>query len=126
MHTVAPAIIPVITIPTEPVVTHEDTLGELTLSVGESKKRGTLTLTVVSLRGDSRCPEDVQCIQKGDVSVEIKVEDEGVTETKIIKTDTPVTSFGSHLISISAVTPIPNSKKIISIDEYRITFLISK
>lgn len=125
LHTVAPGTPPIGTVPEKPIVPEEQ-YGEVMLSIGETKKIGTLTITVLALRGDSRCPEDVQCIQKGEASFDIRVSRNGQEQVVSLTTDTPPLSLSGHQIHITNVSPIPHSKKTITNEDYRISFLVSK
>jgi hypothetical protein len=100
--TTAPSVGTSVT-PTIPVTTKES----LPLAIGETGTFGTLTLKVNSLKGDSRCPVDVQCIRAGDVTVSVTL-----------------TDFGSSTIALTDVTPAKKSKEEIKDTDYSFTFVV--
>jgi hypothetical protein len=73
---------------------------------------------------DSRCPVDVQCIQAGTVKLKATIHKGDETTDEIFKLGEPVL-FSDKQITLTAVTPPPQSKKTIAPEEYRFTFAIA-
>ncbi|MFZ2253318.1 MAG: hypothetical protein WAW13_04085 [Minisyncoccia bacterium] len=83
-----------------------------------------ILITPLSVVTDSRCPSDVVCISAGEVSLKVLLE-KGTTRSEIVmKSQTPVV-FGDAKVSLTTVTPLNNSKKTFSKDDYRLTFLVT-
>lgn len=98
------------------------TSGDLTLHVGQQGEVGDFSLTLNKIVSDSRCPIDVQCIWAGEVKVEVDLADKSGSETTSISSMGSPHLFGSHQVSIVAVTPATQSQKTISSADYKITF----
>ncbi len=99
-------------------------VGDITLSVGETKKVGDVSVTFNKFLNDYRCPIDVQCIQAGAIVVNVTMKDSVHTETRNFPSDEVPYPFGTHRISIIDIAPAAHSKKEIKESEYRITFHI--
>lgn len=83
-----------------------------------------ILITPLSVISDSRCPSDVVCISAGEVSLKVLLE-KGTTRSEIVmKSQTPLV-FGDAKVSLTTVTPLNNSKKTFSKDDYRFTFLVT-
>lgn len=63
-----------------------------------------ITVRVMRIIEDSRCPSDVQCIQAGRVVVGANVTAGDITQSVQLSTDKP-TMVGVHIISLVAVKP---------------------
>ena len=105
---------------TLPVTTKES----LPLSIGQTGTFDTLALKVNSLKGDSRCPTDVQCIRAGDVTVSVTFTDGAKSTTKNLTSGAPAYLFGSSTIAVTDVTPIKKSKVEIKESDYTFTFVV--
>lgn len=81
-----------------------------------------VNITALDLVEDSRCPNDVTCIQAGTVKIRAKLESEGSNQTVILSLDNPVTFVGKQVTLIS-VEPATNSKIEIKDSEYRFQFI---
>ncbi len=108
------------TAPSVPVVTKES----LPLAIGQTGTFDTLSLKVNTLKGDSRCPVDVQCFRAGDVTVSVTLTDGAKSTTKNLTSLTPPYTFGSSTIAITEVTPIKKSKEEIKDTDYVFTFVV--
>lgn len=66
-------------------------------------------ITFTSVKDDSRCPTDVQCVWAGDAKVELKVERNGATETTILSLTPPnnETASGDLRIRFVGLLPVP-------------------
>jgi len=97
--------------------------GRVTLGLGDSASFRGITITPLAVVEDSRCPQDVQCIQAGTVRVNVNSEfDNGSTRQDIIKlgSSTTVDTFGINLVSVT-----PGAKKAgvkINSTDYEFTF----
>lgn len=96
-----------------------------TLAIKQTGFISGLAITVNSLTGDSRCPMDVQCIQKGNVTLNITIADEqNHSITRTISSDSEALLFYGKSIIISSISPEPISSKKIEQRDYRITFRV--
>jgi len=82
-----------------------------------------ITVVPIEVVEDSRCPEDVQCIQAGTVRINVRIGDEIETTEKIITLGEKEV-FGDISVRLIDVKPYPNSKKTIERDDYVFTFEI--
>jgi hypothetical protein len=102
-----------------------------------------LTVKLISVPGDSRCPSEIECAESGPVSVSLSVQmgnDEPLDVNLQTFTDTNGRAPGmvfegiqdrieyeGHIIRVTGVLPYPvNLNDRIGGDEYRVTFVISK
>jgi hypothetical protein len=82
-----------------------------------------ITIKVVSLMQDSRCPTDVTCIQAGTVGVKTTVTKGKVTTSHDFITGTKPFSFQGYNIEIVNVIPSKiSTAPAIKLSDYRITF----
>ena len=116
---------------TTPTVTHEEPRIEKinsstsTLSIGETKEINGVRVTLESITKDSRCPIDVQCIQKGTISAHVNLVFLRQIEKVDLPLDVPV-GFGDYNVTITDLTPPKHSNQEIKASDYRATFLIVK
>ena len=86
---------------------------------------GSISLTVLEVVEDSRCPTDVQCIQAGTVRVKVLLAS-GLGEGAITMTlNTPITTEAEEITLVS-VTPTKLSTHATAASEYTFTFKIVK
>lgn len=86
---------------------------------------GTLSLTVLEVVEDSRCPTDVQCIQAGTVRIKVLLSS-GLGEGEItMALNTPITTEAEEITLVS-VTPAKLSTHTTTASEYTFTFKIVK
>jgi len=86
---------------------------------------GALSLTVLEVVEDSRCPIDVQCIQAGTVRIKVLLAS-GLGEGAITMTlNTPITTEAEEITLVS-VTPTKLSTHTTASSEYTFTFKIVK
>ncbi len=97
----------------------------VTLSVGEKKDFAEVSMRLVSVLSDSRCPADVTCIQAGDVTASIELSSDTRKETVNIR-EGQVLSFRGYTIRITFVTPYPQAGRPIPQKDYRITFSLTR
>lgn len=99
--------------------------GTITLKVGESARFANLTITPVQVTEDSRCPNDVQCIQAGTVRVSMRINAAAGQSTQTLTLNQPFTTE-AETITLTSVTPAKNSKTTIGTADYRLTFDVEK
>jgi hypothetical protein len=102
----------------------------VTLGVNQSKKlfARKLTVKVLAVVEDSRCPKDVNCIQAGNAKVRVSIR-KGTDSSKIVDLDlnagqTSVT-FENYKITLSALTPYPATAAPIKRNKYIATLTVS-
>lgn len=88
-----------------------------------------VTVGFTSVTADSRCPEDVQCIQAGDATVGVWLSVSGKTREDVRMTtgprDNPVT-VGGYTLSLRGLTPVPSTRRAIRAADYRATFIVRR
>ncbi len=104
----------------------ESATGDIVLSVGQSKKVGTLSLTLDSIAEDSRCPSDVQCIWAGRVAVKLSFSNDTKSESVNLSLNQDPYLFENYSIKVVSVEPAPKSDKDISAGEYRVTISVDE
>jgi hypothetical protein len=101
------------------------------LKLGEAKYNVTPSMSVSldSVLGDSRCPDDVVCIWMGNAEVRFTLMD-NESETKFTlntqpdaKTETVIHGYRIRLVSL---TPYPNTKIVINQSDYKADLVITK
>jgi hypothetical protein len=90
-----------------------------------------LTVTLVDVADDSRCPIDVQCVWAGKTTLTIQVTKDGTdlgTEnvTKLGATDSAMLAKAGYMIEISDISPVPVSNQKIEKSDYIITMRVLK
>jgi len=102
----------------------------VTLGVNQSKRLfdRKLTVKVLAVVEDSRCPKDVNCIQAGNAKVRVSVR-KGTDSSRIVDLDlnagqTSVT-FENYTITLSALTPYPETAAPIKRNKYVATLTVS-
>lgn len=102
-----------------------------TVTLGVNKSRKILdrkvTVKVLAVVEDSRCPQDVQCVQAGNAKVRVAIR-KGTDSSKII--DLSVNGdnsakFENWTIKLDSLTPTPKSAAPIARKEYAATFTVS-
>lgn len=95
----------------------------ITTKIGQQISMFGATGSVVSVVEDSRCPQDVQCIQAGTVRVQIRASYFGISKNITLTLNEPYTMSGKS-ITLTDVTPYPISTQSITPSDYTFTFLI--
>lgn len=106
---------------------HEDRVlpyGEVGVHVGERVNFGTLSMQVLSVLGDSRCPQDVQCIQAGTVRVILETSLGVEVSTTTIALGQTITAH-TDSITFTDAFPYPVSQTSIPLHEYLFTFEVA-
>lgn len=92
--------------------------GDATLKLGEQAIFKNISLRLISIEEDSRCPKDVQCIQAGTVRVRVEVASGKETNISILNLGQAFTTVG-EVITLSAVSPEKKSQITIDAKDYR-------
>lgn len=93
------------------------------LSVGETKTVNGVEITVNKIVEESRCPQDVVCIQAGRFVASVTLSTAISHGQHNIGTDKPQV-FGDKSVSITNAIPFPVSTKSVDPEDYRITFKV--
>ena len=92
--------------------------GDVTLKLGQLAEFKNISIKIISIEEDSRCPSDVQCIQAGTVRVKAEVKSGMGTSVSILKLGQVFTTEG-EVITLTSVTPNKKSQVIVSPKDYR-------
>jgi hypothetical protein len=99
-------------------------LGRVPIKLGETKYVEGLKLTLLEVSSDSRCPEDVQCIQAGSVTTKVSlVTDTDRASTNIVSGGKPF-AIDTFTVSLIEVSPKKKSTVTVSPKDYLLTFLV--
>ncbi len=118
---------------------------EFTLAVGQSAtvNASTLTVKLVGVSEDGRCPSEVTCAESGPVSIAVTVQagneepmeitlrtftdDQGRTPEMEFEGIQDRIEYKGYLIRVISVLPYPvNLEDKIEAGEYRVTFMVTK
>ena len=95
--------------------------GYVTLALNQRAIFKDISIRPLSIEEDSRCPNDVQCIQVGTVRVRVEVASGMGTSTSILKLGQVFTTEAQS-VTLKIVMPDKNSKVMIADADYRLTF----
>jgi len=98
----------------------------LFLKVGETGKMGELSVKVLRVISDSRCPIDVQCIQAGNTAVEVELTQGTKKSTLSLASDEDGKPYEGYFVQILDVLPEPKSTVKIEEKDYIITLSVLK
>ena len=102
---------------------------DFTLAPGEAVSVADTAARIrfLEVRGDSRCPADVACVQGGDAIVRIEVLSKGAhSERYDFHTGSPTPlAHGGFTIALVALRPYPFSSGQIQPGDYRLTLRVS-
>jgi hypothetical protein len=96
------------------------------IKVGEMKIINGLTVRLISVPNDYRCPVDVQCIEAGAIVAKVTLTDGSNTEAFNMPSDEVPHAFGPYQISIESVSPDAHSQTTIKQGDYKVTFKVVK
>jgi|GEM_PF-6070063 len=99
---------------------------EVTLSIGESYDTEGLSIKLIDIPQDDRCPVEVECIQAGAVTADLEVEVEDRTQVISIKSGAGERQVGEYYITLVDVKPEAKEGVTISIGDYKLLFYITK
>ena len=87
-----------------------------------------ISLQMVSVVNDSRCPSDVECVWEGDAEVNLVFNSALGIHPIILHTNlaSKDTTIGTFTISLIKLDPYPISTKVISQSEYKATIFVTK
>lgn len=109
-----------------PVVTGTVTTlpyGSATVKVGQQAVFLRNSITVTKVTEDSRCPDNVQCIQAGTVKIELQSVTELGTKTDILELGKEF-SLGSEKVTFTGITPNAKAGVTVNPEEYVITLTV--
>ncbi len=98
-----------------------DPLEGMPAALGETVRVGSMLATPRSVVEDSRCPQDVQCIQAGRVVVSTRLDGDGWSETVPLTLDEPYPVQGGTVTLVSG-RPEKWSERRRPRSEYRFVF----
>ena len=98
----------------------------LALKVGESSQVEDLTIKLVKITEDSRCPVDVQCIQAGTVGVQLELSLGTSKDTATFTEAQGEYAYKNYFLKIVDVKPEKNSKQTVATKDYVVTFSVTK
>jgi hypothetical protein len=110
--------------PTAPVTSVEHGR-EFSLRPGQSATVDGLVIRFAEVRGDSRCPVDVQCVWEGDATVVVTVS--GATqELHTARRFATSVTIDGHRLELRRLEPPPRSQVKIQPGEYRALFVVDR
>lgn len=107
----------------EQIVPESET-ANLSVALGESVSAHGVTLTPRSIDEDSRCPEDVQCIQAGQLLVSVEVRDAAGSDTVPFMLGGPAVTTETASIRFAEAMPARVSSAPLRDEAYRFVFHI--
>jgi hypothetical protein len=110
---------------TTPEVPSVDIDGTMTLALGQSGTRYGITVIPQSVKSDSRCPKDVQCVWAGKVEVETQIVSAMGTSTNVFEIGTTITTE-AETVTLKEVIPYPSAGLKTDLSDYRFTFEVAK
>ena len=93
----------------EPATEVRDLPATVTLAVGESRAVNGVTVKLVEVRNDSRCPSDVQCAWAGNAELAIEVGAEPVSVNSHL--DPKSATAGGLTVTFVSLEPYPVSTR---------------
>lgn len=92
--------------------------------LGETVRVGNITLTPLGILEDSRCPQNVQCIQAGTVRLSVRIVSGLGTAQEVFTLGGSVTTE-AEAITLLDVAPLKNAGEVIEKSEYQFTFEVT-
>ena len=96
---------------------------EIETKLNTAIRVGDISFEPIAILEDSRCPNDVVCIQAGTVRIQARITQSGETKEIEMKLNTAI-MVGNISITLTEVSPSPISTKPISENDYIFTFVI--
>ena len=93
--------------------------------IGESVNKDGLSIKLLGVNNDSRCPMNARCIWAGNVVLTAQLV-AGNTEADVLLEQGKTTFFGGYAISIGDVKPDKLANKEIAKTDYQILFMVEK
>jgi hypothetical protein len=100
-----------------------------TLAPGESQTVGTISVKLVGVTEDTRCPINAMCIQVGDAYVALEVSAPGTRrelELQLLNPTNRSTQLRGYTIQVEEVTPYPYTIEPPRPRDYRVTLSVHK
>lgn len=94
------------------------------VAIGQTITDNDIRIAPLALVSDSRCPNDVNCIQAGTVSVSVLLKKEGETKTVTLALGESVRFAGKN-VQFASVSPQPFSKVKLTPLDYRFEFIVT-
>lgn len=95
------------------------------LRVGESTTVGGLTVKLIEIESDSRCPRTAVCIWAGEVAAKVQLTSANRNEAVTLHSMSAVSTFGDYQIGITGVSPA-RQRTAPAKSEYHLTFSVEK
>jgi hypothetical protein len=95
------------------------------LKVGEKATVGGLTVRLIKIESDSRCPHNAVCIWAGEVAARVQLTSGNRNETVVLHSMSVPSTFGNYQIGITGVSPT-RLNTLPAQSDYRITFSVEK
>jgi hypothetical protein len=103
---------------------------QFTLAPGQSAAvEGTpLRIEFLQVSGDSRCPADALCIQRGDAVVRLRASASTTADYELHTSDDDraLVTHAGYRIGLAQLQPYPFSSRVIDPDAYRATLAVSR
>lgn len=100
--------------------------GEITLKPSEEGKIGNLSIKMLRIKEDSRCPVNARCIWAGKVSADVELTLGEITGATTLDMGSNPYMFENYLIKLVDVKPEKIAGQEINQDEYLATFSVDK
>jgi hypothetical protein len=91
------------------------------VQLGQPTRLDAVTITPLALLEDSRCPQDVQCIQAGTVRINARLSGSASRLETEMKLGTPV-PFAGSFYALTGACPAPHTDQPAAERVYRFTF----
>jgi|GEM_PF-1880258 len=111
------------------VTTFKNGIAKLWFGQTVSLDEKDMSLMFVKVTNDSRCPKGGECIQQGNVYIELKLEKNGKLVESFILSDLTTKSMkeiGNIIIKLNSVSPYPTINKTIEAQNYVLVLEKSK
>ncbi|PIQ92164.1 MAG: hypothetical protein COV70_01255 [Parcubacteria group bacterium CG11_big_fil_rev_8_21_14_0_20_39_22] len=108
----------------EMLVSRIDTADTIRVGLGDDGEAFDIKVTPIEIIEDSRCPQNVECIQAGTVSLRVYVVAKGVTQEKILILGEAVKADYARLV-LQDVIPLPMQNEDIDMSDYLFFFKVS-
>lgn len=95
------------------------------LKVGEKKTAGGLTVQLVDIESDSRCPKTAVCIWAGEVTTKVQLSVGNRKEIVILRSMNPPATFDGYQVGITDVSPARLGTSPAA-SEYSVTFSVER
>jgi hypothetical protein len=94
------------------------------VGIGTAWTEGGVSVTPTEILEDSRCPEDVVCVQAGTVRIKTTIMYDGETVSEELRLG-ETTAVGTYAVTLSGVLPPSFSTVFLQAEEYRFEFMVA-